>query len=144
MVPGLKSFKDRLPQCKPYRLSHCDLNAENIMVHEGHVSGIIDWELAGFYPYWYEFGQLGIIKDSRWWAMLWDAGKDTLEHRGEWVEAERLLREWESGFGIEDFEPRKDPDKIWGPFCACKPYCRSGVDHWEYVCYGAFPAIEPR
>lgn len=33
--------------------SHGDLSFHNIIVKEGHVNGIIDWEYAGWYPeYW--------------------------------------------------------------------------------------------
>jgi len=30
--------------------THGDLNPRNILVEEGHVSGIIDWEQSGWYP----------------------------------------------------------------------------------------------
>jgi hypothetical protein len=40
----------------PTIFSHGDLQPENILVHDGHVSGIIDWECAGWYPYfWNDF-----------------------------------------------------------------------------------------
>jgi hypothetical protein len=36
-------------------LTHGDLNASNILVQDGHVTGIIDWEHSGFYPEWWEW-----------------------------------------------------------------------------------------
>ncbi|KAH0580985.1 hypothetical protein H2248_012136 [Termitomyces sp. 'cryptogamus'] len=38
---------------KPPIFSHGDLVPENILIHDGHVSGIIDWEHAGWYPYFW-------------------------------------------------------------------------------------------
>ena len=33
--------------------THGDLGPQNIMVENGHISGIVDWEQAGWYPeYW--------------------------------------------------------------------------------------------
>jgi thiamine kinase-like enzyme len=43
----IKDFQFRLPTI----FSHGDLQPENIFVNEGHVFGIIDWECAGWYPY---------------------------------------------------------------------------------------------
>ncbi|KAI0691959.1 hypothetical protein C8T65DRAFT_550662, partial [Cerioporus squamosus] len=46
---------DRLLQpydfSRPPTFSHGDLQPSNIMVHEGHIVGIIDWAEAGWYPY---------------------------------------------------------------------------------------------
>jgi aminoglycoside phosphotransferase (APT) family kinase protein len=35
--------------------THGDLNPTNILVEEGHVSGIIDWEQSGWYPEYWEY-----------------------------------------------------------------------------------------
>jgi len=35
--------------------THGDLNPWNILVHDGHVSAILDWETAGWYPEYWEF-----------------------------------------------------------------------------------------
>jgi thiamine kinase-like enzyme len=35
-------------------LTHADLNMSNILVHDGKIVAIIDWELAGYYPWWVE------------------------------------------------------------------------------------------
>jgi aminoglycoside phosphotransferase len=42
---------------QPHRIvfTHGDINPDNIMIHNGHVSGIIDWEQAGFYPEYWEY-----------------------------------------------------------------------------------------
>jgi hypothetical protein len=35
--------------------THGDFAVHNILVHRGHVSGMIDWESAGWYPEYWEF-----------------------------------------------------------------------------------------
>lgn len=41
--------------------THGDLALHNVLVHDGHVSGFIDWESAGWYPEYWEF-----TTPSRW------------------------------------------------------------------------------
>ncbi|VUC25733.1 unnamed protein product [Clonostachys rosea] len=36
-------------------LTHCDLSPRNIMVHDGKITGLIDWEDGGWYPEYWEF-----------------------------------------------------------------------------------------
>lgn len=57
---------------KPHVFSHGDLVPENILVHDGHISGIIDWEYAGWYPYfWNPYIALRRpLVDSRWTRMI--------------------------------------------------------------------------
>ncbi|GCB22393.1 hypothetical protein AAWM_05278 [Aspergillus awamori] len=66
-------FMQRFPECGPYVLTHGDLNISNIMVKDGQLMGIIDWEFAAYYPIWYEY--LGIAcdsigKDAEWRELL--------------------------------------------------------------------------
>lgn len=35
--------------------THGDLALHNVLVHDGHISGFIDWESAGWYPEYWEF-----------------------------------------------------------------------------------------
>jgi thiamine kinase-like enzyme len=35
--------------------THADLRPVNIIIKDGHVAAIIDWELAGWYPEYWEF-----------------------------------------------------------------------------------------
>lgn len=51
----LENLKKHLPKCKPYVLTHCYLNLSNIMVRDGELTGILDWEYAGYYPIWYKY-----------------------------------------------------------------------------------------
>lgn len=61
---------------RPPIFSHGDLVPENIMVYDGRVTGIIDWECAGWYPYFWNhcMGWLALrrpsCKDSAWKEIL--------------------------------------------------------------------------
>lgn len=66
----LKELKEGLPKCGPYTFTHGDLNAQNIIINNGHVAAIIDWELAGFYPVWWEKYSLRNIKNIDWYIRL--------------------------------------------------------------------------
>ncbi|KAJ7507232.1 kinase-like protein [Mycena galericulata] len=71
---NLASFDYTRPQIS----SHGDFVPQNILVQDGHVSGIIDWEYAGWYPYfwndciarWWVIYQFPKLDDGRWEEML--------------------------------------------------------------------------
>ncbi|KUJ21281.1 uncharacterized protein LY89DRAFT_552705, partial [Mollisia scopiformis] len=42
------------PKSEPYVLTHGDLNTSNILVKNGKIQAIIDWEMAGYLPWWAE------------------------------------------------------------------------------------------
>ncbi|TEY64648.1 hypothetical protein BOTCAL_0145g00080 [Botryotinia calthae] len=52
-----KKFKESYPikEGAKYVLSHGDIKSCNIMVKDGHVTGIIDWEHGGYRPDWWEW-----------------------------------------------------------------------------------------
>jgi aminoglycoside phosphotransferase (APT) family kinase protein len=43
------------PHKRDIVLAHADFRPANIIVKKGHVTGIIDWEMAGWYPEHWEF-----------------------------------------------------------------------------------------
>lgn len=49
------AFARRLRTNHRIVLSHCDLAPRNLMVHEGKIVGVIDWEDAGWYPEYWEY-----------------------------------------------------------------------------------------
>ncbi|KAI0142313.1 kinase-like protein [Hypoxylon sp. NC0597] len=51
----LYTLMAKMPSAMPFTFSHSDLHEGNIMVKDGNFVGLIDWELAGFYPRWWEF-----------------------------------------------------------------------------------------
>ncbi|KAF5877093.1 uncharacterized protein Bfra_001454 [Botrytis fragariae] len=69
-----KSRKDRLMEQYslhikpggPFVLTHGDLNMQNIMVKDKHLSGIIDWERGGYLPEWWELYELDTIENGQW------------------------------------------------------------------------------
>jgi hypothetical protein len=50
----LAELRTAFPSGGPYYLTHGDLNMSNIMVKDDKIVAIIDWEMAGFYPWWVE------------------------------------------------------------------------------------------
>ncbi|KAI1659296.1 kinase-like protein [Daldinia decipiens] len=53
--PNLDAFMAKMPSGLPFTFSHSDVHEGNIMVKDGNFVGLIDWELAGFYPSWWEY-----------------------------------------------------------------------------------------
>ncbi|KAJ5185537.1 hypothetical protein N7491_006597 [Penicillium cf. griseofulvum] len=70
---ALDNLKKCLPKCKPYVLTHCDLNLGNIIVKDGGLAGILDWEFAAYYPVWYEYVSASwgwTEEDAKWKNLL--------------------------------------------------------------------------
>ncbi|KAE8152941.1 kinase-like protein [Aspergillus avenaceus] len=73
--PSETAYSDALNRAKrmdekPHRivLTHGDLQHHNIMVYEGHITGFLDWESAGWYPGYWEFTTpLRFAQESFWW-----------------------------------------------------------------------------
>ena len=96
----LENLKKRLPECGPYVLTHCDLNLGNIMVQNGKVVGILDWEYAAFFPIWYEYVSASF-------------GFTDMD-----VEWKRLLRERFSVHG----EAHENAKAFWTDMCNLRQY----------------------
>jgi len=127
-------LKANFPRGGPYVLTHGDLHGYNIMVSDDNeekkfkVSAIIDWELAGFYPWWVEALRHRSQDDSC--EIL---GKDTdIFHPGyDPKDLRDILKPvlevqaaWHNG-GYHGFSKHGlDCANVWyrKPFCACKPY----------------------
>lgn len=52
-----KMLRERLSTSHRIVLTHGDLSQKNILVREGRIVGLIDWEFAGWYPEYWEFVQ---------------------------------------------------------------------------------------
>lgn len=66
-------YRKRLSDDYPINFTHADLSYEHIFVDEenGNVTGIIDWEMAGFFPGWWEYRKaLYGSRQQRWWIDL--------------------------------------------------------------------------
>jgi len=54
----------------PHRIlfTHGDLKPHNILVKDGHITGFLDWESAGWYPdYWDFTTALRFTRKNFWW-----------------------------------------------------------------------------
>ena len=49
---------ERFDDTKPLVLTHCDLNMHNFLVGDDGRLYLIDWEMSGFYPEWFEYVNL--------------------------------------------------------------------------------------
>ncbi|KAL2757919.1 hypothetical protein ACRALDRAFT_207150 [Sodiomyces alcalophilus JCM 7366] len=66
-------LRERMPASTPYTFTHGDLTNVNIMVENGRLTGIIDWEAGGYFPVWWEFVAAGIglgQEDQEWKDLL--------------------------------------------------------------------------
>lgn len=53
-------LRQRMPAATPYTFTHGDLTNVNIIVENGNLAGILDWESSAFFPVWWEFTCAGI------------------------------------------------------------------------------------
>lgn len=58
-----------MPPAAPYTFTHGDLSAKHIMVKDGNLTGIIGWELSGYFPTWWEFAST--FQHESWKDMEW-------------------------------------------------------------------------
>jgi aminoglycoside phosphotransferase (APT) family kinase protein len=82
-------LRDRMPPCAPYTFTHGDLNYHNIMVDvaTGKVTGILDWELSGYFPVWWEYASSttwGCSAEDADWRFLLRKHLEPFEEAREW------------------------------------------------------------
>ncbi|KAL2168252.1 hypothetical protein VTG60DRAFT_220 [Thermothelomyces hinnuleus] len=69
----VEKYRPRLPDNHEIRFAHADLSWENILLDSdtGHVTGILDWEMAGFWPAWWEYRKaLFGVRCQPWWTQV--------------------------------------------------------------------------
>ncbi|KUL89433.1 hypothetical protein ZTR_04322 [Talaromyces verruculosus] len=61
-----------MPRATPYTFTHNDLTNVNIMVQNGSLTGIIDWEMSGYFLVWWEYFCTSIpdSEEDREWTTL--------------------------------------------------------------------------
>ncbi len=84
-----KRLRARMPPCRPYTFTHGDLNINNVMVDvvKNTVTAVLDWELSGYFPVWWEYAS----------TMAWAFNQDNLDWRlllREYMEPFEDTREW--------------------------------------------------
>ncbi|KIW62572.1 hypothetical protein PV04_10734 [Phialophora macrospora] len=60
----IQKIKREFPTCGPFVLTHADLNLTNILVQDGKIQAIIDWERSGYYPWWMEWLSVTRLTDD--------------------------------------------------------------------------------
>lgn len=58
-APGIYRRMVRQAMCDDHRivLTHGDIRPDNVLVRNGAIVGVLDWELAGYYPEYWDFVQ---------------------------------------------------------------------------------------
>jgi len=46
--------------------THGDLNMRNVIVHDGRLSGIVDWENSGWYPEYWDYTKAYYVTKLKW------------------------------------------------------------------------------
>ncbi|KAI0098864.1 kinase-like domain-containing protein [Nemania sp. FL0031] len=67
------SFRLRLSDDHEIVFAHADISAENILVDEttGDITAILDWEMAGYWPSWWEYRKaLYGGRNNAWWRPI--------------------------------------------------------------------------
>lgn len=69
LLPKMHGQEQQPPGKKGFVLTHGDLAARNIMVQDGRITGIVDWEYSGFFPEYMEYVLATEIHDCHedWW-----------------------------------------------------------------------------
>ena len=94
------NVKKRFPKSEPYVLTHCDLNLGNIMIRDGEMVGILDWEYAAYLPVWYEYISTSFAftaMDVEWKNML----RERLGVHGEAYDNARAL--WKDLISLKQY-----------------------------------------
>ncbi|CAH0034479.1 unnamed protein product [Clonostachys rhizophaga] len=66
-------YRNMLPDNYRITFAHADLSWENVLLDPttGSVTGIVDWEMAGFWPEWWEYRKALFGSRSRqWWIEI--------------------------------------------------------------------------
>ena len=88
-------LRRRMPSAAPYTFTHGDLTDVNIMVENGNLTGILDWEASGYFPVWWEFTCAGIglgKQDKEWKDLLRKYMPDHTPGRDFWLDFYALCR----------------------------------------------------
>ncbi|OAP55023.1 hypothetical protein AYL99_10723 [Fonsecaea erecta] len=123
----LQKIKDNFPSGEPYVLTHGDLALRNIMVKDDKIVAILDWESAGYYPWWaekYACKAYARIEDQQdLFEGVWERVDPELGETPAWravVQKVAAVREAMVPFVVKH-EPHVQP-LYRAPFCKCRPH----------------------
>ncbi|KAH7417869.1 kinase-like domain-containing protein [Cadophora sp. MPI-SDFR-AT-0126] len=124
----LQELRERFPEQEPYVLSHGDLHPGNIMVKDGKIEAILDWEWAGYYPWWYERYRNRMIADQikdELFGPIWEGILELSGGRND-KEYKAYIRPMADVMILYQTARREHPNHEgrWRrpAFCKCKPY----------------------
>ncbi|KAG4432158.1 hypothetical protein IFR05_012350 [Cadophora sp. M221] len=118
-----QELRESFPEQGPYVLAHGDLNACNIMVKDDKIEAILDWEWAGYYPWWVERYRSGCGNDAKaeLLAPLWERiGGGEMNKNEFWQRMKPMLSVF-SSFRSYSFE-HPNHSGVWRcpAFCDCR------------------------
>ncbi|EGY21113.1 uncharacterized protein VDAG_02637 [Verticillium dahliae VdLs.17] len=91
------------------RFTHADLNPSNIQYHNGRITGIIDWEFAGWYPEYWEYTKMWFA-DRPVYRKFFEAieGNVAIVKYPEELKAEQDIWQRLSPWAYDDFFERQE------------------------------------
>ncbi|TGO17741.1 hypothetical protein BTUL_0015g00770 [Botrytis tulipae] len=128
-------IEDEYPVKGPYVLTHGDLDGSNIMVKDGHVTGIIDWETAGYLPEWWEPVATESQMPPLWSTYFEEEWKLQI---GPWPDKEVLFARTYKNFFVEYPFQQLEPPRFYdqNAYMQCPNYSRymkDSLDGFEAV-----------
>jgi hypothetical protein len=121
----LQELKDNFPKSEPYVLTHGDLHTGNIIVKDDKIEAIIDWEMAGYYPWWAERFLSIMSSDKGPFDALWaefDPEMDTDTFCDQvFLPVGDVRDAWREAMKETD-HPGHEIELLRPGFCKCKPY----------------------
>ncbi|KAH9218169.1 hypothetical protein DL95DRAFT_361153 [Leptodontidium sp. 2 PMI_412] len=120
-----QELRENFPEQGPYVLTHGDLNACNIMVKDDKIEAILDWEWAGYYPWWverYRSGGGNAAKAELFMPLWPKIGGGEFDEKYFWQRMEPMLSVFHSFQGCSFEHPNHSG--VWRrpAFCDCRPY----------------------
>ncbi|KAK6382266.1 hypothetical protein LTS17_004153 [Exophiala oligosperma] len=117
-----QELKASFPSCEPYVLTHGDLNLSNIIAKDGKIQGIVDWERAGYYPWWMEQQLFWKQGDSYMLELLGPVWEELMPEFDPPELIAKKIFPAAKAFGYCDHE-HLGIGKGWSkpPFCKCRP-----------------------
>jgi hypothetical protein len=133
-----EELKKNFPKSEPYVLTHGDLNLSNIMVKDGKIEAVIDWEWSGYYPWWAE-RWISMTEDhyesEELFSPLWEGiggEMDRATFKTEVIDkVAPVVRAWQMCQWTWVEHPNFHAMWLRPGFCECKPY--SGAFKWDQL-----------
>lgn len=146
-------IKTNFPDTAPFVLTHADLNMTNIMVQDGRILAIIDWEYAGFNPWWVErwasYFRAPSTNAEESFNMVWAEVSPELPHQQFMDEVYNPIEKAGDACDAAPVEHTQSHDVWLRPrWCECKAYGRTcfrkdwgaemkhGIDYEERDMFG--------